>query len=94
MASGDVFDEARKAAGQGHADAQYYLGIMYDSGQGMPKDGIQAYAWVSVAAAQSFEHADEISEMMTFGMTRAEIAEAQKLSREYLEAFGPGLNTQ
>ncbi len=40
------------------------------------------------------EDAKNAKERLTGEMTRAEIAEAQKLSRKYWEAFGPGLNTQ
>jgi len=46
----------RKAAMQGHDDAQHKLGIMYDSGHGVVKDGQQATAWYRRAADQG--HAD------------------------------------
>ncbi len=59
----------------------------------MPEDDIQAYAWISLASAQGMENAKAI-EILTGKMTRAEVAEAQNLSRKYWEAFGPGLNTQ
>ena len=84
----------RKAAEQGLAVAQAMLGIMYTMGEGVPEDDIQAYAWISIAAAQGSEGAKNIKEMLTGEMTRAEIAEAQELSRKYWEAYGPGLNTQ
>ena len=67
---------------------------MYDNGGGVPEDDIQAYAWISLASEQSKENAKNAKERLTGEMTRAEIAEAQKLSREYWEAFGPGFNTQ
>ena len=84
----------RKAAEQGHIDAQYQLGFMYFTGDGVPEDKIQAYAWISIAAAQGVENANNTIATLTGEMTRAEIVEAQKLSRKYWEAFGPGLNTQ
>ncbi len=40
-----------KAAEQGHADAQYNLGLMYYKGQGVPQDNIRAYMWVNLAAS-------------------------------------------
>ena len=83
-----------KAAEQGDAGAQFLLGLMYDTGHGVKEDDIQAYAWISVAAAQGVENAKEVKDILTGEMTRAEIAEAQKLSRKYWEAFDPGLNTQ
>ena len=44
--------EIRKAAAQGDADAQYQLGVMYGQGEGVPKNNVDAYAWLSLAAAQ------------------------------------------
>ncbi len=76
-----------KAAEQGDAQAQYDLGVMYDSGQGIPEDDVQAYAWLNVAAAQGFDSAQKVKERIAKNMTGDEIAEAQKLSREYLEAY-------
>ena len=84
----------RQAAEQGRASAQNNLGVMYANGDGVPEDDIQAYAWISIASAQGVENSKNAKEILTGEMTRAEIAEAQKLSRKYWEAFGPGLNTQ
>ena len=64
---------------------------MYAMGEGVPEDDIQAYAWISLASAQGVENAKELKILLTRKMTRAEFAEAQKLSREYREDFGPGL---
>ena len=84
----------RQAAEQGHANAQARIGAMYAMGEGVPENDIQAYAWISIAAAQSVEYAKKAKEILTGEMTRAEIAEAQKLSRKYWEAFGPNHNSQ
>ena len=40
----------RKAAGKGHADAQYHLGLCYDQGIGVPKDKSEAEYWFRKAA--------------------------------------------
>ena len=93
-AAEDDFDAVKKAAEQGDVDAQIRLGFMYDYSKGVPEDDIQAYAWISLASAQGMKNAKKAKELLTGEMTRAEIAEAQKLSRKYREAFGPGLNTQ
>ena len=53
----DDFEAVKKAAEQGHADAQYNLGVMYAYGDGVPEDNIQAYAWISLASAQGMENA-------------------------------------
>ena len=42
----------RKAAEQGHADAQYRLGSMYDQGKGVDEDDQQAVLWYRRAAEQ------------------------------------------
>jgi len=42
----------RKAAEQGHADAQNNLGVLYMNGQGVPQNRSLAIAWYRQAAAQ------------------------------------------
>ena len=42
----------RPLAEQGHADAQYSLGIMYQKGQGLHQDYTQAALWYRKAAEQ------------------------------------------
>ena len=42
----------RKAAEQGHADAQNNLGVMYASGRGVPEDAVEAVKWYRKAAGQ------------------------------------------
>ena len=41
-----------KAAEQGHAYAQYHLGIAYNEGKGVPQDYKQAVKWYKKAAEQ------------------------------------------
>jgi Sel1 repeat len=47
----------RKAAGQGYAPAQNSLGVMYEKGQGVPKDWEQAFACYQKAADQGYSAA-------------------------------------
>ena len=42
----------RPLAEHGSADAQYNLGIMYFTGQGVPKDSAEAAKWFRLAADQ------------------------------------------
>ncbi len=42
----------RPLAEQGHADAQYHLGVMYQRGQGLKQDYTQAALWYRKAAQQ------------------------------------------
>ena len=41
---------SRLAARQGHAGAQYQLGLLYAVGAGVEQDFVQAYKWFSLAA--------------------------------------------
>jgi len=47
----------RKAAEQGNADAQNYLGVMYEKGQGVNQDYSQAVEWFRKAAEQGYASA-------------------------------------
>ncbi|MCJ7601185.1 MAG: sel1 repeat family protein [Desulfobulbaceae bacterium] len=47
----------RQRAEQGHADAQYYLGLMYALGKGLPRDYKKAAMWFRKAAEQGYADA-------------------------------------
>ena len=82
----------RPAADQGHADAQYSLGTLYAGGEGVPEDHVLAYMWFNLSAAQGHERARSNKDLFEQRMTREQIAEAQRLSREWIEAHPPGGN--
>ncbi len=80
----------RRAAEQGNADAQYNLGIMYHDGEGVPQDYVQAHMWLNLAAARfpasdadAMNMAVQDRGLAASKMTPAQIAEAQKLAREW-----------
>jgi TPR repeat protein len=73
----------RKAADQGHGQAQNSLGIMYAEGRSVPQDFVSAHMWFNLAAAQGEKNAAEYREKVAEGMIPAQIAEAQKLAREW-----------
>jgi len=73
----------RKAADQGNALAQTNLGGMYLNGWGVPQDNVQAHMWYSLAAAQGENHARKNHDLLAEKMTPAQIAEAQRLAREW-----------
>ena len=83
----------RLAAEQGDALAQTNLGFMYGNGDGVPRDLVFAYMWFNLSAAQGNETAQRNNEMIEQVMTREEIAEAQRLSREWLEAHPPAVTS-
>ena len=44
----------RLAADQGFAGAQYFLGVMYTNGRGVPQEETEAVRWFRLAADQGF----------------------------------------
>ena len=55
----------RKAAGQGHGKAQCRLGMAYWVGQGVPKDRVQGYAWMSLGSKRGTTPDDECRDLAT-----------------------------
>ncbi len=80
----------RSCAEQGDALAQFILGLMYTNGDGVPEDLVYAYMWFNLSAAQGDETARNHKDIIEQRMTREQIAEAQRLSREWIEAHPPG----
>ncbi|MFZ5594753.1 MAG: DnaJ domain-containing protein [Pseudomonadota bacterium] len=70
-----------KAAAQGVADAQYRLGRLYTLGKGVPLDNVEAYAWLSLAAASHVEEAKPIVEYLSNIMTPQQIEEAKRKAK-------------
>ena len=56
-AAASQFDETKALAEQGDADAQYNLGIMYDTGLGVPENDAEAVKWFRKAAEQGYADA-------------------------------------
>ena len=73
----------RKAADQGNAIAQYNIGAMYASGHGVPQDYVTAHMWFDLSAAQDDDDAAKNRDVIAQRMTPAQIAAAQKLTREW-----------
>ena len=80
----------RLAAEQGHAIAQYRLGLMYREGRGIPPDFVEAHMWLSLAAsglpASDAEYRDSAVQnrnLAALRLTPKQLAEAQKLAREW-----------
>jgi TPR repeat protein len=76
----------RLSAEQGYAKAPYNLGLMYGKGEGVPQDYVQAHMWFNLAAAQGDADAAKNRDIVAKNMTPDQIAEAQKLAREWLAA--------
>jgi uncharacterized protein len=77
----------RKAAEQGLANAQFNLGLMYAKGQGVPQDYAEAPMWLNLAASRTSgdvqQKSAETRDLVARMMTAQQIAEAQRLAREW-----------
>ena len=73
----------RLAADQGLHDAQYFLGLTYEHGNGVSQDFIQAHKWDNLAGINGLEIAEKDCDALAKQMTPAQIAEAQKLAGEW-----------
>ena len=80
----------RRAAEQDNADAQVNLGVMYYEGEGVPQDYVQAHKWFNLAASQFSssqrelrDNAVQLRDEVASKMTSAQIADAQRLAREW-----------
>jgi len=74
----------RKAADRDNIDAQFNLGEMYELGNGVPQDYVLAYMWFSLVATHGNRpYAIQSKDRVAQQMTPEEIAEAQKLAREW-----------
>ncbi|WP_347340255.1 hypothetical protein [Bradyrhizobium cytisi] len=63
---------------------------MYAEGRGVPQDYVPAHMWFSLSAAQGEKKAAKtLIEMAERRMTPAQIAEAQKLARDWKPAKQP-----
>ena len=78
----------RKAADQGHAGAQLYLGILLAQGQGVEQDVVEAYKWLELAKQGSFmdrRAAKECQGKLLAFMEPAQIV----VGGQYARAFRP-----
>lgn len=78
----------RLAAEQGNAQGQIDLGTAYKHGNGVPQDYVLAHMWFNLASADDdFPAGRGLARMqrdlVANDMTRDQIAEAQRLAREW-----------
>jgi TPR repeat protein len=73
----------RPLADRGDPGAQSMLGDMYDEGWGAPQDYVLAHMWFNLAAASGDQYSAKARDKVAKQMTPAQIAEAQKLAREW-----------
>ena len=79
------------SAEQGNARAQVNLGFMYGNGHGVLQDYVEAHKWFNLAASRHTEEEDrnlaiENRDIVANEMTTAQVAEAQKLAKQWDKA--------
>ena len=65
------------------SEAQFHLGALYEEGLGVRKDYAVSYMWFNLAAAAGYRFGAAGRERVAGLMTREQVAEAQRLSREW-----------
>ena len=75
-----------RAAEQGDGLSQMSLSFLYLEGEGVALDLVEALKWLYLAKNSQIRGADMGIDLTEQKMTPAQIAEAQRLAREWLEA--------
>lgn len=73
----------RQAAEQGHIEAQVNMGVAYALGTGVLQDAVMAHMWFNLAAAKGNSRARENRIKIVRRMNREQVAEAQRLARDW-----------
>jgi TPR repeat protein len=78
----------RRAAESGIAHARFSLGVAYALGRGVPQDYLEAHKWLNLDAAaytadDDRNRAVKARDLVATRMTSREIAQAQRLAREW-----------
>ena len=101
LSAQDNLDAVRQAADQGDAEAQYNLGVMYNTGMGVLKDDAEAVRWFQLSADQGHASAqlnlgfmyalgrgvlkDDVLAHMWYNIAGANGDEAARKQRDNLE---------
>ena len=72
------------AAQRGAPEALFELGLMYCSGREVDLDLVLAHKWFNLAALRGNDEAKRYRAEVARELSRSEIAQAQKLAREWL----------
>ena len=86
--SAEAVKAYRDAAEKGCADGQALLGLSYFMGEGVPQDYVHAQMWLNLAAMRGHEEAVTGRDMVAERMSPEQNAEAQRLTREWMDLHG------
>jgi hypothetical protein len=91
---GEATSWFRRAAQRGVPEAQQNLGIAYAVGRGVPQDYVEAHKWLAISAttlpaAEDRGQAAQARDMIATRMTATQLADAERLAREWTAAHRP-----
>ena len=79
--------ELEDLAEWGDATAQLELGVMYEDGEGIPQDYLEAHKWYSFSEENGSKSGRKFRKIIEKLMTPEQITKAQNLAREWREKF-------
>jgi hypothetical protein len=83
----DSLAQFEQEARTGRPEALYNLGLAYSTGQGVTQDYVVAHKWFNLAAMRGVNEAKGWRNQIAEEMNAGQIAQAQKLAREWLNIF-------
>ena len=83
----DSLAQFERDARTGRPEALYNLGLAYSTGQGVTQDYVAAHKWFNLAAMRGVNEAKGWRNQIAEEMNAGQIAQAQKLAREWLNIF-------
>ena len=72
-----------KAAERGVVDSQFNLGVLFESGQGIPKNMTDAFVWYSIAAGQGDQFAKTRVEVLKTTLDKADLVTAAARAEKF-----------
>ncbi len=81
-----ALQEWRPLAEQGNEYAQYGIGHLYHSGQGVPQDFVVAHMWYNIASGNGKENAPVGRDFVAELLTPQELLTAQAMARECMSS--------
>ena len=80
-----TFGEWELLAKQGIPEAQHNLGLIYEKGQGVEQDYVEAHKWFNIAGVSGNEIGRRNTDIIEKKMTLGQIAVAVGLTRKWLK---------
>jgi TPR repeat protein len=79
-------DWCLKAADAGFLPAQYEMGKIYEAGEGVRRNKVEAHKWYKLCAEQRYNDSKKLRKQLAKTMTSTELAHAEMWLREWKKA--------